>query len=147
MVKEREQDEELTAQVEFEGEPFTRLLDPNLSPSRQTRRVRIIGALDTQTGETVFVPASEVHIEPSQLPHVSLGKAGELHDTAEVSGSSLATVRSHGASTPGIDQNEIYVSRGGDPTFRRPKTGGFFSPRTPRELAAVRRRKRQGQGG
>lgn len=151
MAKERVQDKEtegVIAQVEFEGDSFTRLPDPNLHSGRQTRKVRVVSGLDLRTGENVFFTASEVPIEPSLLPHVPLKKAGQLHDIAEVEGASLATVRSHGASTAGVDLNKIYESRGGDPTFRPRKTTGFFIKTTARDLAKeARRKRRQTQGG
>jgi hypothetical protein len=83
----------------------------------QERVIRVVGAIDTQTGEIQFSPASKMPawIDPADLPHQPLGQARQ-YDIAKVTGPSLSTVRKRGASQPGWR-----VKNRGDPSHRLPK--------------------------
>jgi len=121
--------------VEFEGEEFPRSLDkdhPELT--RQPRRVRVVSGIDVKTGEIFFMPASGSAVHPEDFPHIPLDEADGKHTYDNVAGAQLRTVRSHGASTSGVDMDKVYRSRGGDPRYKPKKTGGFKFPTTAGEL-------------
>jgi hypothetical protein len=86
--------------------------------------------------------ASDAPIVPSELPHVPLRATAELYDIATVTGPSLTTVRKDGASTPGVNMDEIWKKRGGKPNHRPIKTGGNAFKTTANEIASERKRRK-----
>ncbi len=84
-------------QVEFVGPLFHRHSTPNQPLTKQSRRTRIIGQLDTQTGLNIFRPAHTVHCSPSLLPHLSIRQA-EKQDLVQQGSPRLSTARKKGAS-------------------------------------------------
>lgn len=117
------------AQVEFEGEPFRRDIPHTTQGGKPVgvmgwRRVRIVGGTDENFGTTIFEPIADVsRIDPSKLLHVPLPEADVLYDSADVTGPDLPTVRKHGSSRPYDDVGGYWRQMGGDPEYRRPKSG------------------------
>ncbi|OGM03172.1 hypothetical protein A2115_00025 [Candidatus Woesebacteria bacterium GWA1_41_8] len=130
--------------TEFEGKSFRRKVSPDL-PHLQERQVRIASGYSERTGGDVFLAANEV-ATPSDLVHAPLSRAEELDIANVTDGPSLSTVRKRGASTPGIDINAEYRSRGGDPEYRPKKTGGFFLESSAQEVFEERQRKIRERG-
>ncbi len=105
------------AQIVFSGDEFIRYF-PVKSRKKiflfpQTRRVRILGSLDEETGDVGFTPVRKVTgIYPSEFPHAHLSEANSMHNKRETEGKSLRTVRRRGASTWGRDVEADYRIRG-----------------------------------
>lgn len=122
-------DEPVIAQVELVGEPFVRRVGREAGRFKKgfqrSRRVRVVGALDTQTGMTQFHPASKTPTVVSELPHSPLSNTEKLADLAE-STVSPTTARKKGASTPGVDTEKEYEKRGGR-GIRIPKPAHSFA--------------------
>lgn len=109
-------------------------------PFGQSRRVRIVGSLIEETGEMHFLPQLLAPIAVSFLTHVPLVE-GNIFDIA-LQKPSLTTAKKRGASTAGVDMDEVWRSQGGNPNFRPKKTGGFKFESTVAEIAKAKRKKR-----
>jgi len=94
----------IIAQQELVGKPFNVTIE---GPIKQSRRVRIVQALDETTGQKVFIPAKETPIHPSDLPHNPLQQAISENDPALEGSPKLSTARKKGASTPYIDTKKL----------------------------------------
>lgn len=132
----------VVAQGELVGKPFNRNFHLRRGDKdvhvRQSRRVRIVAALDEETGDMKFIPAKLALIAVSLLPHTPLVK-GTIFDIA-LQKPSLTTARKRGASTSGVDTDDLVRQRGGDPDYRIPKTRGFAFKSTASEIARERER-------
>lgn len=107
----------------------------------QQRRVRIVAGLNETTGNSVFYTAEGAALDPSELEHFALPAVASLFDKAFMEKPTLETVRKRGASAAGVSIDELTRERGGDPSYRIPKTGGFFLSSTAEEIRKERKKR------
>ena len=133
--------------MQFVGKPFRRQVDLEMQGGKsplEVKRVRIVGFVSVATGEIVFRPASKTPYTVSDLPHIPLKKADSMHDFAYTP-KSLSNVRKGkgGASTRGIDMDEIYRSRGATNTEDPiPKRAGFGSNAEMQKVNQIRKNRK-----
>lgn len=129
------------ARAEYIGPPFNVRLDTGTGDPGplQRRTVRIVRSIRPDTGRTVFRAASKSPTIVSDLPHLPLEEALKTSDIAETD-VALTTARKGGASTAGVDMEEIFRGRGGTGK-RLIKKGGFFIKSSAHEIAEIRRKR------
>lgn len=120
MVREFE-DHVFIAQAEVVGPPHKKypLNDRHFSLSGRTRNIAL---LDETTGMTSFIPLRKLPIDGSFLPHVSNSQMRTSYDNANIERSLESSRR--GSWKSGIDMSGVWRSKGGNPDYKLPKTGG-----------------------
>jgi hypothetical protein len=135
----------IIAQGELVGNQFARNFHLHFGteviPVGQQRWVRVVAALNEESGEMEFRPAKLVPIAVSLLPKIPLVQ-GTIFDSA-FQKPSLRTARKKGASSAGVDTKALSLRRGGNPDYHIPKTGGFALKSTSKEIAKETKRKKR----
>lgn len=136
----KDEERQTVAQVVFHGDWFKRGLPVDVGVNGeqmrvlQQRRVRIIGSFDNVGGTSSFRKADGAPTTLSDLPHRHLREILGLYDMAETC-PMPNTPRKHGASTPGVDVEDVYLRDGADLTPISKPGSSFCLGESPRVIA------------